>query len=70
MVILPIGTVVRLQGGTKKIMIYGINVKNLDDGKDYDYVACLYPEGYIADAYNIFFNSGKIDKIYYYGYKE
>lgn len=63
MSLLPIGTIVLLDGGTKELMIYGKNVTNCDTNEDYDYVACLYPEGYIGDNYNVFFNHISIEKI-------
>ena len=44
---LPIGSVVSLYGGEKRLMILGY-VKYLqgdDSGKVYDYCGCTYPEG-------------------------
>lgn len=61
---LPIGTVVLLKGGTKKIMIIGTDVIRTTDGKTYDYLACLYPEGFGGEKYNVFFNSDSISEIY------
>ena len=48
---LPIGTVVMLKGGTKRVMISGFcaidgeNVKNM-----YDYSGCVYPEGFLTST--------------------
>lgn len=42
---LPIGSVVTLINGTKKLMIFGRVQKQIPPGKTWDYVACLYPEG-------------------------
>ncbi|WPC41626.1 DUF4176 domain-containing protein [Clostridium sp. JS66] len=52
---LPIGSIVLLKGGQKKLMIYGR--KQIDSGtkKEWDYVACIYPEGNIDLKYNYLF---------------
>lgn len=46
---LPIGSVVRLFGGTKKIMIYGRKQIQSGANKKWDYVGCLYPEGNLSE---------------------
>ncbi len=67
---LPIGSVVRLIDGTKKIMIYGrIQIQNTT-GKKWDYVACLYPEGNLSEIYNIFFQHSEIEELYFLGYED
>lgn len=65
---LPIGTVVLLKGGEKKVMIYGRKQLALDESGEYDYIACLYPEGNINDDYNFLFNNGDISEIVFKGY--
>ena len=66
--LLPIGTVVMLKGGTKKVMITGFCVISEDNqSKIYDYCGCLYPEGYVAADKNLLFDHSQIDKIYYTG---
>ena len=45
----PIGTVVTLKGGNRPIMIYGRKQIQEQTGKEWDYVACLYPEGNLGD---------------------
>lgn len=67
---LPIGTVVTLVNGTKKIMIFGRRQFQAGHTMEWDYVACLYPEGNITDEYNIFFNHGEIDTVYFNGYED
>ena len=43
---LPIGTVVLLKGGQKRLMITGFcSIPKEDKTKIYDYTGCLYPEG-------------------------
>ena len=49
---LPIGSVVRLVNGTKKIMIFGRLQIQASSGQKWDYVACLYPEGNLNEKYN------------------
>lgn len=74
---LPIGTVVVLKEGTKKLMITSYLVFHSTDGSAsnfingtaevFDYGACLYPEG-ILDANTSFaFNHEQIDTIIYMG---
>ena len=65
---LPIGTVVLLKGGEKKVMIYGRKQLAVDDSGEYDYIACLYPEGNINDDYNFLFNNEDIDEVIFKGY--
>jgi len=56
--LLPIGSVVLLKGGIKKIMVTGIKPvsKDDDDGteQEYDYIGVIYPEGYLNDEFNFF----------------
>ncbi|MBR6516457.1 MAG: DUF4176 domain-containing protein [Bacilli bacterium] len=65
---LPVGTVVRLQDGTKSIMITGFCAISGEDGKMYDYSACLYPEGIVGPEFNLLFNHNKIAEILYKGF--
>ena len=65
---LPIGTVVRLKGGMKNLMIFGRIQKAESSGKVYDYVSCLYPEGNIDRRHTYLFNEVDIDEIVYMGY--
>lgn len=57
---LSLGSIVILKGGSKKIMIYGRQQYQLSSDRIlWDYVGCLYPEGFISDDYNIFPESVK-----------
>ncbi|WBY63711.1 MAG: DUF4176 domain-containing protein [Thermocaproicibacter melissae] len=67
---LPIGSVVLLKGGTKKIMIYGRKQMAVESGKMYDYVACFYPEGNVSDEYTFLFDHNQIDKVIFKGYSD
>ena len=63
---LPIGTVVLLKDGTKKVMITGYKSKQADDTKVYDYNGCIFPEGFIENVYCLF-NHDEIEDVYYRG---
>lgn len=67
--ILPIGSVVKLDGINHLVMIYGRNVVQSTTGKQYDYVGCPYPQGFINNAYNIFFNKDAIETLVFKGYE-
>jgi len=65
--LLPIGSVVLLKGGKKKLMIYGIKQTQLETGAEYDYVAVMYPEGCLGEEGNFLFNHDDIDTVYFIG---
>lgn len=67
---LPIGSVVLLKNGRKKIMIYGRKQMHVETGEEWDYLACLYPEGNINEEFIYLFNHDQIDKVYYLGYED
>ena len=60
---LPIGTVVMLKGGTKRVMIIGFCVTNGEDKEVYDYSGCLYPEGLLSSNEICMFNHDLIDTV-------
>lgn len=64
--LLPIGTVLLLNGGTKKVMVTGYYSKTKDDEKIYDYNGCIFPEGLMENLYCLF-NSNQIEEIFYKG---
>ena len=67
---LPIGSVVLLKNGRKKIMIYGRKQMHVETGEEWDYLACLYREGNINEEFMYLFNHDQIDKVYYLGYED
>jgi hypothetical protein len=67
---LPIGSIVLLKGGTKRIMIYGRQQKELKSDKVWDYIACLYPEGNLNEDYMYLFNHDQIEKIFFIGFQD
>lgn len=65
---LPLGTVVRLKNGTKKVMITGFCMyDNSNDHKLYDYCGCPYPEGMISNREAHLFNHSDIGNICHLG---
>lgn len=66
---LPIGSVVTLRGGSQPLMVFGRKQINADRNTQWDYVACLYPEGNIGDAYNVFFDAEDIQDVLFVGYQ-
>ena len=64
---LPVGTVVMLKGGQKRVMITGFVCKENESNKIYDYCGCLFPEGFISPDKNLLFNHNQIEKIYHMG---
>ena len=65
---LPMGTVVLLNNGVKKIMIFGRKQQKADTGEIFDYIAHLYPEGNIKQDLSILFNHEDISKVIHMGY--
>ena len=69
--LLPIGTIVLLKEGEKRLMINGIKQTNASgDGKEYDYLGILYPEGHIGDEFQYLFNHEDISEIIFKGYED
>jgi len=65
--LLPIGSVVLLEGATKSLLIVGTT--QMDEEKnEYDYIACLYPEGYINSETFFLFNHEDIEEVKFIGY--
>ena len=68
---LPIGTVVMLKGGTKRLMVTGFCMYDKNNTqKMYDYCGCLYPEGMISSDQTALFDHEQIEKVYYVGLQD
>ena len=66
--VLPVGTVVMLKGGMKRLMIMGYQQSQSEKlTKIYDYIACEYPEGFIKVEDMVLFNHKDIDHIFSLG---
>lgn len=68
--LLPIGSVVLLKGGDKKIMICGRIQAKEGENTIYDYSACYYPEGIVDPSSMFFFNRDVIDTVYFIGFQD
>jgi len=66
---LPIGSVVLLKNGEKRLMITCAYIST-SDGNIYDYNGCLYPEGLISPNNIYLFNHEDIQKIYAVGFSD
>jgi len=68
--LLPIGSVVLLKGGIKKIMIIGIKqIREEEPEKEYDYIGVLYPEGFLGADATFLFNHEDINDVVFTGYE-
>lgn len=64
--LLPIGTVVTIEGGTKKVMITGYYSKNEGESKIYTYNGCIFPEGFMDNTF-LLFDQPEIEDVLYRG---
>ena len=71
--LLPIGSVVLLNGGQKKLMICGIMQTQVDEsgapGESYDYIGVWYPEGQFNEV-KYLFNHSDINEVFFRGYED
>lgn len=68
--LLPIGSIVLLKGGVKKLMVIGLKpVKQEEPDVVYDYIAVMYPEGFLSAEHNFLFNHDDINDVVFTGYK-
>lgn len=68
--LLPIGSVVLLNGGEKRLMICGRIQTDVATGTTYDYSACFYPDGIISSKELFMFNNENIRKIFFIGFQD
>lgn len=68
---LPIGSVVVLKNGTKKLMIFGIIQSNMEKpDEEYDYIGVPYPEGNMGEEYQYLFYHKDIKEVYFRGFED
>lgn len=67
---MPIGSVITLKNGTKKIMICGRLQERESDQQIFDYCACYYPEGILNPEELFLFNNTDIDQVYFVGLQD
>ena len=70
--LLPIGSIVLLEGGEKRLMIHGVRQVGSEDndGLEYDYVSVPYPEGNIGTEFTYLFNHPDISQVVFRGYED
>lgn len=68
--LLPIGSVVLMEGASKKLMICG--VKQTDNTEDilYDYIGVVYPEGNMGEGTQFLFNHEDIAEVFHRGFED
>ncbi len=64
----PLGSVVYLKGGIKKLLVVARAINVTNDGKEYffDYGGVLYPEGVTGDRM-AYFNHDEISTVFFRG---
>lgn len=68
---LPIGSVVILRNGKKRLMITGYaSIDMAKKDKVYDYIGCMFPEGVISTEQSLLFDHDNIEKIFCIGYSD
>ena len=67
--LLPLGSIVLLEKGIKKLMIFGRLQLSKKDGKIYHYSGCAYPEGLLANDNIFLFNDEDINTLVFKGYE-
>ena len=65
--LLPIGSVVLLKGGSKRLMICGRIQVPAGSTRIYDYCGCYFPEGIVAPDSMFFFDRDGIDRVFFLG---
>ncbi|MED0902398.1 DUF4176 domain-containing protein [Bacillus nitratireducens] len=67
----PIGSIVILKEGTKKLMIFGRKQQvETDEVRKFDYMGCPYPEGYMNPDFTYLFNHDDIQEFVSTGYED
>lgn len=67
---LPLGSIVLLVNGEKRIMIYGRRQLAASNNEPFDYVACLYPEGNVNEEFTYLFNHEDIREVVHRGFTD
>lgn len=67
--ILPLGTVVTMKEGSKRVMLIGRFQQDVTTDKVYDYTAVLYPEGILGMDDLFLFDKEDIGHVYFMGYQ-
>lgn len=68
--ILPVGSVVKVEGLEAKQVVIGLLLENTGDANVYDYLGAVYPVGYFPNENVSFFNHDSIIEVLHQGYDE
>lgn len=68
--LLPIGSVVRLKEGKKKVMIFGIKQTDQGPNVEHDYIGVTYPEGNMGAELQFFFEHDSIEGVVFRGFED
>ena len=68
--LLPIGSVVLLNGGKKRVMICGRIQAREGEERIYDYTGCFYPEGIMDSKQMFFFDHEAIVRLFFIGFQD
>lgn len=68
--LLPLGTVLTVENGTKRIMVIGRLQRAVGTDDIYDYAAVLWPEGYIDSKHIYLFNQENVHCLYHIGLQD
>ena len=68
--LLPIGSVVLLKGGKKRVMICGRIQTRVGEDHIYDYTGCFYPEGIMDSKQMFFFDHEAIVRLFFIGFQD
>lgn len=67
---LPVGSVVMLKGGNKRVLITGRVVAPNTTNEIFDYSGCPFPEGVTSIEQFYCFNRDQIERIYFIGFQD
>lgn len=67
---LPVGSVVLLKGGEKRILIIGRAQREDSSGRTWDYLACPFPEGFLGVDNAYLFDHAQIDRVFFLGLQD
>lgn len=69
--LLPVGSIVLLKGGEKKLMIDGVMQNDAGGTREnFDYLGVLYPEGHIGEGFQYLFNNEDINEVIFRGFED
>jgi hypothetical protein len=67
---LPVGSVVLLKGGKKRVLIIGRQQHERDGTGSWDYLGCVYPEGFLGEEYAYLFDHDQIERVFFIGFQD